>query len=84
MTTLAASVFDVFAEFDGKGATLPEICMVLCDRDKTLVISAVHRLREIGVLRIHHELSIGHVYNLMPGARRPVDGRGRPSKEKTK
>jgi hypothetical protein len=57
-----------------------EVIKALPNTDRAKVISAVHRLNELGVLRIHHELAAGFIYNLMPGATRPTDGRGRPRK----
>ena len=53
------------------------------DVEQAKVTSAVHRLKELGVLRIHHELVTGFIYNIAPGAARPTDGRGRPRKHET-
>lgn len=79
-STTAAAVFDVVAALRGRGCSMREVIKALPDIDRERVTSAVHRLSEKGVLRIHHELAAGFVYNLAPGATRPMDGRGRPRK----
>jgi hypothetical protein len=59
---------------------MQQIIEALPDIDQAKVTSAVHRLKDLGVLRIHHELASGFIYNIAPGATRPTDGRGRPRK----
>jgi hypothetical protein len=78
MSTIAAAVFDVVAETGG--CSICEVIKALPDIDREQVISAVHRLREVGRLRIHREFGLGAVYVIAPGATRPTDGRGRPRK----
>ena len=57
-----------------------EVIKALPDVEQAKLTSAVHRLKELGVLRIHHELGSGFIYNLALGAIRPIDGRGGPRK----
>jgi len=57
----------------GRHRALPDI-------ERAMVICAVHRLREKGVLQIHHALGVGFIYSPAQGATRPIDGRGRPRK----
>jgi hypothetical protein len=79
-STIAAAVFDVVASLFRRGCSMREVIKALPDVEQARVTSAVHRLKELGVLRIHHELATGFVYSLAPGATRPTDGRGRPRK----
>jgi hypothetical protein len=80
LTTIAAAVYDAVVALGGLGCSIPEICTELSDHDRSMVVSAVHRLRENGVLRIQHDRVLGALYSVMPGAKRPEDGRGRPRK----
>jgi hypothetical protein len=80
MSTIAAAAYDVIAAFRGRGCSMREVVEPLPDIDRESVSSAVHRLSEKGVLRIHHELAAGFIYNLVPGSTRPTDGRVRPRK----
>ena len=76
MTTIAALVYD--AVIDLGSATPQEICSELSDQDRSVVISAIHRLKDFGTLRSHRALGVGVVYSIAPGAQRPEDKRGRP------
>jgi hypothetical protein len=79
-STIAAAVVDVVAALPGRGcSTMQDVIKALPDVDRAMVICAVHRLRDKGVLRIHHELG-GYFYSVASGATRPIDGRGRPRK----
>jgi hypothetical protein len=78
MSTIAAAVFDVVAALPRHGCSMREVIKAFPDVEQAKVASAVHRLKELGVLRIHHRLGAGFIYNIAPGATRPTDGRGRP------
>jgi hypothetical protein len=80
MPTIAATVFDVVAALPGPGCSMREVIKAFPDVEQAKVTSAVHRLKDLGVLRIHHELAAGFIYSIAPGAARPTDGRGRPRK----
>jgi hypothetical protein len=78
--TIAAEVYDAIVLLGGQGCSLHDICVEVSDHDRPMVVSAIHRLREMGVLKIRHDFRIGSVYTITPGAQRPIDGRGRPRK----
>ena len=80
MPTITAAVFDVVAALPVRGCSVHQVIAALPDVEHAKVTSAVHRLKDLGVLRIHHELAAGFIYSIAPGAMRPIDGRGRPRK----
>ena len=74
-------VFDAIAALPGRGCSMREVVEALPDIDRESVISAVHRLSEKGVLRLHRVSGVGAFYAIASGATRPADGRGRPRKQ---
>jgi hypothetical protein len=80
MSTIAATVYDVIAALPGRACSMHEVIKALPDIDRERVKSAVHRLSEKGVLRMHRGFGAGAFYTIAPGATRPTDGRGRPRK----
>ena len=58
MSTIATAVFDVVAALPG-GASMREVVKAKPDIDPDQVISAVHRLSEKGVLRLHRVFGVG-------------------------
>ena len=73
-------VFDAIAAHGHGCSTMRDVIEALPDIERAMVICAVHRLREKGVLQIHHALGVGFIYSPAQGATRPIDGRGRPRK----
>jgi hypothetical protein len=71
-------VYDTIAAVPDHGCSMRELVEALPDIDRKSVISAVHRLSEQGVLRLHQIFGVGPFYAIAPGAMRPTDGRGRP------
>ena len=80
MLTIGAAVYDVIAALRGRGCSRQEVAKALPDIDPPVVVSAIHRLRDSGVLSSHREFGMGVMYTIAPGATRPTDGRGRPRK----
>jgi len=79
MSTIAA-VYDVIAAHPSRGCSMRESAKVLPDIDRAVVVNAIHRLKDLGVLTSHRVTGLGVVYTITPGALRPIDGRGRPLK----
>jgi hypothetical protein len=79
MSTIAAAVYDAIAALPGRACSMQDVIKALPDIDREQVISAVHRLRDQGVLAARHHC-FGFMYSMAPGATRPTDGRGRPRK----
>ena len=77
MSTLTTAVYDVIAALPGRGCSRQAVAKALPDVDPASVVSAIHRLKDLGVLRSYREFGIGVVYTITPGAMRPTDGRGR-------
>ncbi|HEV2040374.1 MAG TPA: hypothetical protein VGT81_10060 [Casimicrobiaceae bacterium] len=80
MSTIAATVYDAIAALPGCGCSMREVVEALPDVDRKSVLSAVHRMSEKGVLRLHRAFGVGAFYTITLGATRPIDGRGRPRK----
>jgi hypothetical protein len=80
MSTIAAAVYDAIAALPGGACSMHDVIKALPDIDRESVISAIHRLSEQGVLRLHRVFGVGAFYAIAPGATRPTDGRGRPRK----
>ena len=80
MSTIAAAVFDVVTALPGRGCSMHDVIKALPGIDRDQVTSAVHRLSDKGVLRLHRVFGVGAFYAIAPGATRPTDGRGRPRK----
>jgi hypothetical protein len=80
MSTIAAAVYDVIAALHGRGCSRQEVAKALPDINLPVVVSAIHRLRDSGVLSSHREFGMGVVYTVTPAATRPTDRRGRPRK----
>ena len=80
MSTIAAAVFDAVAALPGGACSMHDVVKALPGIDRDQVTSAMHRLSEKGVLRIHRGFGVGVFYTMAPGATRPTDGRGRPRK----
>jgi hypothetical protein len=80
MSTIAAAVFDVVAALPRRGCSMREVAKALPDVEQAKVTTTIHRLKNLGLLRIHHELDSGFIYTLAQNATRPTDGRGRPRK----
>jgi hypothetical protein len=78
-STIAAAVFDAVAALPGRSCSMQDVIEALPDIERESVISAVHRLSDKGVLVARHHC-FGFIYNLAPGATRPIDSRGRPRK----
>jgi hypothetical protein len=80
MSTIAAAVFDVVAAVRSRGCSRQQVVKALPDIDRAVVVSAIHRLKDLGVLSSYREFGLGLVYTIVSGATRPTDGRGRPRK----
>lgn len=78
MTTIAAAVFDAI-QATGRPCTRDEVCAMV-GYENASVISAMHRLSDLGVLKARSIAGQGFVYDIAPGASRPDDHRGRPRK----
>jgi hypothetical protein len=73
-------VFDAIAALPGRACSMHDVIKALPGIDRDQVTSAMHRLSEKGVLRLHRVFGVGAFYAIAPGATRPTDGRGRPRK----
>ena len=80
MPTIAATVYDVIAAIPGGACSMHDVVKALPEIDRESVVSAVHRLSDKGMLRLHRGFGAGAFYTIAPGATRPTDGRGRPRK----